>query len=254
MSDDQIHALPRQLSLKLSLDDEATFENFYVPSDGASGAAVLAHLRARLSDWRTRRRVSGAGTMVQDFTWLWGRRGAGCSHLLQAVCHAADAGGLRVFYLDFAAPEALDPEILQGLEDLDVLCLDHVEHIAKSAAWEQSLFNLYNRLAQTSCALLLAAGASPKQVHFALPDLHSRLQSAAVFHLMTLDDQHKAAALQLRAKLRGFMLGDEVAEYLVRRSERSMTSLFAVLQQLDRHSLETQRKVTVPLLKSLMGW
>ena len=254
MTEDQTRALPRQLSLKLSLDDEATFHNFYVPSDGASGAAVLAHLRARLSGWAARQPVSGAGTSVQDFTWLWGNRGAGCSHLLQAVCHAADACGLSVFYLDLAAPEALDPEILLWLEHLDVLCLDHVGHIAGAAAWEQSLFNLYNRLAQTRCALLVAAHSSPKQQQFMLPDLHSRLQSAAVFHLLNLDDQHKAAALQLRAKLRGFVLGDDVAQYLVRRSERSMTSLFAVLQQLDRHSLETGRKVTVPLLKSLMGW
>ena len=47
-------------------------------------------------------------------------------------------------------------------------------------------------------------------------------------------------------------LGSDVAEYLVRRCDRSTTVLFGILQDLDQHSLATRRKVTIPLLRTLL--
>jgi DnaA family protein len=80
------------------------------------------------------------------------------------------------------------------------------------------------------------------------------MQSSAQFYLQMISDDEKAVALKLRADCRGFELSDEVARYLVSRSERSMTQLLKVLTLLDKHSLSSQRKVTIPLLKSVMGW
>ena len=245
---------PRQLSLRVSLDDEATFSNFFVPSEEASGALAVNHLQQRLQSWQQADKRAQGATLLADFTWLWGSRGAGCSHLLQAVCHAADEAGLQVFYLDFAAAEGLRPEVLDGLEQLHALCLDHLDQMPAQPDWEQALFNLYNRLAHTGCALIVAASRSPQHLPFVLPDLLSRLQSAVVFNVQVLDDQHKAAALQMRARRRGCTLSNEVAEFLVRRSERSTGSLFSLLNELDRHSLEAGRKITIPLLKTLMNW
>lgn len=247
-------AIPRQLSLRVSLDDEATFSNFFVPSDQASGALAVRHLQQRLLSWQQSQLREQGATLLSDFTWLWGAQGAGCSHLLQAVCHAANEAGLQVFYLDFAAADALQPEVLDDLEVLDVLCLDHLDQMPAQPAWEHALFSLYNRLAHSGCALIVAASRSPQHMPFLLPDLMSRLQSAVVFNLQVLDDQHKAAALQMRAIRRGFTISNEVAEFLVRRSERSTGSLFALLNELDRHSLEAGRKITIPMLKTLMGW
>lgn len=248
---------PRQLSLRLSLDDDATFDNFYIaglPCDAASGNLYLVnYLQRGLLDWTTR--VQGpTGTLIKDFVWLWGKSGSGCSHLLQAVCHALDAQGCAVFYLSLTAWREMDPEILSGLEQFDVLCLDDIDAIAGQPGWEEALFHLYNRMAANQTPLLIAAHSSPQHLGVELPDLHSRLQSAIVFQLSPLSDTEKLAALQMRAARRGFVLSDDVAAYLVSRSERSTHALFAILQQLDRHSLETQRKVTIPLLKSLMGW
>lgn len=50
---DSLASQPRQLPLRLSLDDEATFANFYLPDGeaGASGRQVLGHLMQRLESW-----------------------------------------------------------------------------------------------------------------------------------------------------------------------------------------------------------
>lgn len=250
---------PRQLSLRLILDDEATFDNFYCPvgvDDNANAnAAAVAHLQHCVEHWAQRPASdAGGGTLLKEFVWLWGGTGAGCSHLLQAVCHALDARGQTVFYLSLSGWRELSPEVLLGLEQVAVLCLDDIDEVAGIPQWEEALFHLYNRMAALQTPLLVAARSSPQYTRFALKDLHSRLQSAAVFQLDLLDDEHKKAALQRRASHLGFDLSDDVAAYLVRRCERSMSALIAVLHELDRHSLEMQRKVTVPLLKSLMHW
>lgn len=249
---------PRQLTFRLSLDDEATFDNFY-SKGGSRNAALTLLLRQSVAHFASDNKQSGSGTVLRDFIWLFGPQGAGCSHLLQAVCHDADALGLQAFYLDFSVQlssqqTGLTPDVLQGLESVSVLCLDSIELLQGHAEWEQALFNLYNRMAELQTPLIVATKTSPMYLGFGLPDLNSRMQSAAVFQLETLSDDDKADALKLRAQRRGFELSDEVAAYLVSRSERSMSSLFDVLQRLDQHSLETQRKVTLPLLKTLMRW
>lgn len=243
---------PKQLALRLSLDDEATFDNFYCSADGADNLAVVAHLRQCVEHWAHRDSDIANGTLLKEFVWLWGNTGVGCSHLLQAACHELDARGLTVFYLSLSAWRELTPDVLTGLERVAVLCLDNIDEVAGVPVWEEALFHLYNRMAVEQTPLLVAAHSSPQHSRFILKDLHSRLQSAAVFQLRTLDDEQKMAALQMRASHLGFDLSDDVAGYLVRRSERSMSALIGVLHELDRHSLETQRKVTVPLLRSLM--
>jgi len=253
-------ATPRQLSLRVGLDDDARLDNFFVPNAESTAARVRDYLKSNILRWRQSGRALSGSTRVKDFCWLWGSEGAGCSHLLQAVCHAASSDEaapnqhvLSAFYLDLSLSD-LHPDILDGLESQDILCLDHLQQVVGKPAWDEALFHLYNRLAHHGGALLVAADNSPQHVQVSLPDLRSRLQSAAVFQLPVLADTDKVAALQMRARLRGFNLGDDVAEFLVRRNQRSMAALFGVLQALDRHSLETGRRVTIPLLKSLMGW
>jgi len=241
------------MSLRVSLDDDATFDNFYLPENSVNHILVQ-HLRCRLNAWLSAQRETSPGTVLNDFSWLWGPQGAGRSHLMQAVCHEADKLGLKVFYLDLSTCGQMHPDVLLGLEHVSALCLDELQWAEGRHEWELALFNLYNRMANQQTPLLVAADKSPQQSGFVLADLQSRLQSAVVFQLAELDDEGKAAALQLRASRCGFELSREVADYLISRSERSTHSLFTILRKLDRHSLETQRKVTIPLIKSLMGW
>jgi DnaA-homolog protein len=58
--------------------------------------------------------------------------------------------------------------------------------------------------------------------------------------------------LQLRARHRGLELPDDTARYLLTRSRRDMTSLYALLDRLDRESLRTQRRLTVPFVREVL--
>jgi DnaA family protein len=247
--------LAQQLTFRLSLDDDATFRNFYRGSAESHNSRIVRTLENALQRWvKQPSAAAHSGTVLDEFIWLWGESSVGCSHLLQAVCHDAELLGLRAFYLDFSRNAALHPDVLSGLETMGLVCLDSVDELAGQPDWELALFNFYNRMSEYQTPLLIGAHAPPQQLGFKLPDLTSRMQSAAQFHLQMISDDEKAVALKLRADCRGFELSDDVARYLVSRSERSMTQLLKVLTLLDKQSLSSQRKVTIPLLKSVMGW
>ena len=244
---------PRQIPLQLRLDQDATLENYHV---SAANRALIDHLltqlRAQAEPLATNR--SGSGTILERFCWISAAADTGRSHLLQALCHEADALNLPALYLPLAELDQWQPDMLEGLETLPVLCLDDVDALAGRGEWERALFSLYNRMAESGSLLLVSASCSPRELAVALPDLASRLQSAAVFRLQALDDEDKMAALKMRARARGFELAPEVLRYLMARSTRSMQDLLTLLDRLDLHSLETGRRVTIPLLRSLMDW
>lgn len=227
-----------QLPLGIGLRDEATFENFIV---GANAEAVSLAQRAGS--------VGG-----EQFIYLWGASGIGKSHLLQAVCHETARHGGACAYVPLHEYEDLAPAMLEGMEQLDVVCIDDVERVAGRREWELALFSLYNALRDRMAgSVVFASTTPPGRESWCLPDLASRFTACVVVHLEELTESDKLAALQLRARARGLELGDDVGHYLLRRWRRDMASLFALLEQLDRQSLVAQRRLTVPFVKEVIG-
>jgi len=112
-------------------------------------------------------------------------------------------------------------------------------------------FDLYNSLREHSGALIASAAAPPVQLKLRA-DLVTRLAWGLVYQVHALADEDKARALADHAARRGFRLAPEVTEYLLRRVRRDLPSLLAMLDALDRYSLETKRPVTVPLVRELL--
>ncbi|WP_420824459.1 DnaA regulatory inactivator Hda [Sulfurivermis fontis] len=223
----------RQLTLRIGLRDSATFANF-LPGDNAAALHLLQQ----------------GG---EPFIYLWGAGGSGRSHLLQAACHAVTAGGGSPAYLPLAGLADTGVAMLDGLEQMSLVCLDDLQAVAGNAAWEEALFHLYNRVRDAGGRLLAAADASPVTLGIQLADLRSRLAWGPVFQLQPLDDAGKLAALQLRARARGMDLSEEVGTYLLRRCPRDMQALFELLERLDQASLAAQRRLTIPFVRELIS-
>ncbi len=94
--------------------------------------------------------------------------------------------------------------------------------------------------------LLITGDRPPRQLNLGLPDLASRLDWGQIYKLQPLSDEDKLQALQLRARLRGFELPEDVGRFLLKRLDREMRTLFMTLDQLDRASITAQRKLTIP--------
>ena len=83
-------------------------------------------------------------------------------------------------------------------------------------------------------------------------DLRTRIGSGLVLQVHPLTDGEKRAALVQHADGRGLKLPDEVLSYLLSRHARDMGSLVALVEALDRYSLQTRRAVTLPLLREAL--
>lgn len=217
----------RQLALDIAPPPAPALDNF-VPGRNAEVVVALYAV------------ANGASS--ERFVYLWGGAGSGRSHLLRAVIAAARANGLRAELFDAAASiaDAAD-DILWAADDVHLL----------DAAGQIVLFNLHNRLRAGRGTLIASGNAAPAQLALRA-DLMTRLASGLVYHVHGLNDDEKAAALGHHANARGFRLAQEVADYLLRHAPRDLPSLLALLEALDRYSLETKRAITVPLLRELL--
>jgi len=230
-------ARQHQLTLAVQLRDEATLENF-LPAPVQR--PLLSALQGLIE--------STGASMI----FLHGAEGSGKSHLLQACCHLAGAGAL---YLPLAELVQYPPdEVLQGVEALDLVCLDDMHSVLGNDSWELALFSLYNRAMQQNCKLLIAANAAPRALSVDLADLRSRLSWGTVFQLASTDDEGKVAILRFRASRRGLSLSADVASYIVSRAPRAMAQLLSLLDTLDQASLAEQRSLSIPFVKQALGW
>lgn len=184
-------------------------------------------------------RALAAGQARERFVYLWGESGSGKSHLLEAVASAARAHGISAICSH--APEPCSGYRLVALDDADRLGEDA----------QIDLFNLYNRLREEN-GCLVASGALPPAQLAVRPDLATRLGWGLVFRVHGLSDEEKTAALAAHAAQRGFTLPPEVSGYLLRHWRRDLPALMAVLEALDRYSMERRRAVSVPLLRELL--
>ncbi len=222
-----------QLPLGIGLREDVTFDNFLFGSENREAINLL-----RKGE--------------QPFVYLWGPRGCGKSHLLQASIHQAAYQGGTSAYLPLREADRLSPEYLRGLEQLPLVCIDDIDTIAGQGEWEEALFHLYNRIRAAETRLVVTAGNSPAGNPILLPDLRSRLGWGITLRLTPLDDRGKLTILQRRARARGMELPTDVARYLLRRVSRDMETLSVWLEKLDKHSLVSQRKLTIPFVRELL--
>ena len=226
----------KQLALAIKLNDEATLGDF---------------------NWQNNNLLKQQLELMLQFNgdrllYLWGPKGCGKSHILQACCQAVNLMQSAI-YLPLTLLKEWGPETLEGLEEQSLVCIDDVDTIATDPAWEEALFHLYNRIKDNEQGLLIISGAqSPNQSPIKLPDLRSRLSWGLVIQLNELNDEEKINTLKVHALKRGFDLPESVGQFLINRCSRNMHDLHQLLNYLDDASLQAQRKITIPFVKDIL--
>ena len=99
---------------------------------------------------------------------------------------------------------------------------------------------------------MLAAGSLPPQDLPLREDLRTRLGWGHVFHLQLLDDDQRREVLLKHAQALGMHLGKDLLDYLLSRFSRDLGHLIHLLEQLDNYALQTQRPLTIPLLRAML--
>lgn len=220
----------KQIALDIGLARVPTLASF---CPGPNEAA-LVHLRL----W------CGSTTRSPVPTYLWGDSGSGKTHLLQAVAQALREQGALVGWLDptVAQPAEFDERWAAVLMDDVDLYNTRQQHAA---------FNWFIN-AQTLQRGVVAAGELPPADLKLREDLRTRLGWGHVFALQVLSEPERRAVLRQAADARGIFLSDEVMAYMLNRFSRDLGSLMQLLDHLDVYALQTQRAITIPLIRSML--
>lgn len=224
----------RQLPLNIHLDKTATFNNFYSNSN-----KQLLHLLQNISQQN------------HNFFYVWGGNGMGKSHLAQALCHDAASNNQSAVYYPLSLA-GLQPEALDGLEDIDVVCLDDIDFVVSNTDWAEAIFNLFNNLKANQKSLVVFSALSPKNINLSLADLRSRFMSMETYRIKPINEQQQIEFVQALASYRGFDISVDVAQFLVLRCTRSVLDLVSVIEKLDGQSLAHKRKITIPFVKDIL--
>ncbi len=224
----------KQIALDIGLASVPSFSNFFA----GPNEAALKHMEL----W------AGNSLRSPVPTYLWGAPGSGKTHLLKAVAESLREQGARTGWLDSSVlePPAFD-EAWAGV------ILDEC-HLY-TAVQQQAAFNWFvNALSSADGhpRWVLAAGNLPPADLVLRDDLRSRLGWGHVFELHALTETERRSVLRREADARGVFLSDEAMDFMLTRFSRDLSSLMQLLDQLDAYALQTQRAITIPLIKSML--
>jgi DnaA family protein len=194
----------------------------------------------------------GASGNGEQQIFIWGQLGQGKSHLLQACCHVAHNHQQSHFYLALAQTQTTNPDILSGLENTRLVCIDDIQTIAGNTEWEQAFFRFYNLHREQGNHLIIASSEAPAKLNIALPDLKTRLTWGLCLKINVMNDEQRIAALAMKAKTMGLEITPRTGQFLLSRCTRDLPSLWTLLEKIDYATLAAQRKPTIPLIKEIL--
>ncbi len=240
-----------QLPLPVSLPTDETFSSFVVGEN-----SQLVELLKNLSDTSCESEGSLSGFVSGQnlpLINIIGGQGKGKSHLLFSICHEFFEKQTSHIYLNLGDYKSLHPQLLEGLEQVSIICLDNIHAVAGDREWEVGLFDLINRVAEGEQTTLVCTSLlGPSHPSFNLPDLRSRLGWGITFQLQSLNDEDRKSVIRLRAKQRGLKFSEAALDYLLNRSERDLPSLLRLLDILDEKSLQEKKRLTLNLVKQVI--
>ena len=224
-----------QIPLQLEPSRENRFEDYVA----GPNAPVLDSLKAALQE-------------PDKLLFLSGPEGTGKTHLLNAACLAAREQGLTAFYAGLRSMPEGSQQLLEGLENVELVCIDDLHHIAGEDSWEESLFHCLNRIRSRQGRIVLTSRARLSALPLKLPDLVSRLQGGLRMQLMVLEDADKLSVLDRHAASLGIELPEDVGRYLIRHSPRNLGKLLHMTGQLQQAAFISKRRITVPLAREVL--
>jgi DnaA family protein len=226
----------KQLLLDLNEPQAPTLDNFAVGQN-----QELLHV---LRQFFTR-------SSNEHFLYLWGLPTSGKTHLLQALTHANAHNAHNVPPLPTRYIDARHATRAQMTAEpsCTLYLLDNCEQL--NPEQQIDAFALFNQIREQGSFLVSSGNVAPA----ILPvreDLRTRMGWGLIYQLHALTDTDKITTLQQLAQTRGWRLAPNILPWLITHYRRDMRSLHQALAALDQCSMETQRKMTLPLLREVL--
>jgi DnaA family protein len=194
---------------------------------------------------------------------LYGQRGAGKTHLLIAMSSvirekAGEASACYVSGTDIRQKVATSKtyeelkEHLGKYEGAVFLAVDDLDAVEGDQEAEDQVFHLYNAVTGNGGWFAVAVTEPPAVWKFS-SWLATRLLWGLVLPVNPVGDESRAEVLKRVSAGMGLRLPDNVAKWLITRLPRDPASQMEALELIDRHSLSSGRRVSLPLAREALG-
>ncbi|HYM14830.1 MAG TPA: chromosomal replication initiator protein DnaA [Dehalococcoidia bacterium] len=207
----EVPAFLRRSVAPPALNPALTFDAFVVGDENA-----LAFASAR--------RVVQQPGATNPLTII-GPCGLGKTHLLQAIGHAAWAGGLSVIY---APAERFGNDYVRARDNgyeqfrnryrsVDVLLIDDVQFFEGRQGFQEAFFHTFNDLHAAGKQIAVSCDRAPSQLTGIIEPLRSRLQWGLVADLQRPAFETRLAILRAKSLRHSVRLPDEALELIAER-------------------------------------
>jgi DnaA regulatory inactivator Hda len=138
---------------------------------------------------------------------------------------------------------------LEAAQDATSFVLDDAETLED----ENWLFHFYNLVKEKDAYCLFCCRQAPTQWKTTLPDLQSRLSTIVSIPVTLPDEDALRAVLFKLFAGKGMTLSQEIAEYILRRVERSFEAVRSLVDAIDCYTLSTHRPLTLMVVREVLA-
>ena len=119
-------------------------------------------------------------------------------------------------------------------------------------AGDEALFHHWNRAQEASAPLLFIAARPPAQWAITLPDLKTRLATAAVAQILPPDEALLAALLAHDLARLGAAFAPDVPAFVARRCERDYLAISNIAEKLNAIAISQNCKISVAIAAEVL--
>ena len=214
----------------INLNENYTFDKFVVSTNNALAFAVA-------------KEVAETPGKKHNPLFIYGGVGLGKTHLAQAIGQEVKKNkpntnivyvSCETFTNEFISAIASRrmAEFKKNYREVDVLIVDDIQFLSAKEGSQEEFFHTFNSLHQSSRQIVLTADKPPQ----AIPALEGRLQSrfggGMVVDIQPPNFETRIAILTEKCKEKGFVLTDEVINFIAKNIHSNIRELEGALNRL----------------------
>lgn len=194
--------------------------------------------------------------------YLYGIKGSGKTHLLQAATNALRNRGLRAIYA--SADKFTDHVVTairasemshfrQAYRNVDALIIDDVHIFSRKAATQEEFFHTFNALQLEGKQIILSSSVAPSELHLIEPRLVSRFEWGIVLPLAVYTKDELKKILNQKATSLNFYLHPKLIDFFLETFASNCRYLIRALEALILRTHQTDKMMTVPMAKQILA-
>lgn len=246
-SKEQISRLNNDRIDRANLNHKYTFDTFVV-----GGNNRFAHTAALT--------VAEAPGQIYNPLFLYGGPGLGKTHLMHAIGHYIIQQNPQMNVL-YVTSEVFTNEIVEALRaghiqdmkhirekyrNVDVLLLDDIQFIIGKERTQEEFFNTFNELYSANKQIIISSDKPPKDMELLDERFRSRFACGLIADIQSPDYETRVAILRKNAENVGFIVDDEVIQYIANNIKSNIRELEGAFNKVIALSnMNRDQKVTI---------